>query len=71
MEVPGYLMVLTQTLLARLLNVSDDKYYNAGAGTQSGIGRCGPKITTQPSDQSICENGNASFSVYCQWSSCY
>ena len=37
--------------------------YNAGTGTQFGIGRSGPKITTQPSDQSVCEGGTTSFSV--------
>src|SRR5664280_1710028 len=37
--------------------------YNTGTGTQFGIGRSGPKITTQPSDQSVCEGGTTSFSV--------
>jgi gliding motility-associated-like protein len=37
--------------------------YNIGGGTQFGIGRSGPRILTQPSNQTVCENAGTSFSV--------
>ena len=36
---------------------------NAGAGTQFGAGRPGPRITTQPVPATVCENTNVSFTV--------
>jgi len=37
--------------------------FNAGGGTQFGIGRSCPKIITQPSNQIVCENATANFSI--------
>ena len=37
--------------------------YNAGGGTQFGIGKSGPGITTQPSNKTVCENAIANFSI--------
>ena len=37
--------------------------YNSGSGTQFGIASSGARITSQPSNQSVCENATASFSV--------
>ena len=37
--------------------------YNAGGGTQFGIGKSGPGITTQPSNKTVCENAGTNFSV--------
>jgi gliding motility-associated-like protein len=37
--------------------------YNSGGGTQFGIGRSGPGILTQPTNQTLCENAGTSFSV--------
>ena len=62
MEVPGTLMVLTQTPSSIVKRIGMTSIYNAGAGTHSGIEDAGPKITTQLSGP-INGNGNASFSV--------
>ena len=37
--------------------------FDSGGGTNFGLGRSGPRITSQPADQAVCENGTASFSV--------
>jgi len=37
--------------------------YTIGAGTQFGIGRSCPKIITQPSNQTVCANATANFSI--------
>jgi len=63
MVVPGYLMRTFDAVGSVVKRTGINSIYNAGTGTQFGIGRSGPKITTQPSDQSVCEGGTTSFSV--------